>query len=126
MNKGIIKLSIPKKPDYISIARLTTSGIANNMGLNYEQIEDIKVSIAEACINSLALNDLNEISLVFEVNKDKLIIRINGVKDSINKEVEDYKELELGLLIIKSLMDKVKFDEAGIEMIKYVEDDVNE
>lgn len=126
MNSGKVKLSIPTKPDYINIARLTTSGIANNMGLNYEQIEDIKVSIGEACINSLSLNDLDEISLVFEVNKDKLSIKVHGVRESISESRKDARELELGLLIINSLMDKVNFSESGIEMIKYVEDDVNE
>ncbi len=53
MKKDIFKLTIPSKPDYISVARLTSSAIANKIGFNIEDIEDIKVSIAEACINAL-------------------------------------------------------------------------
>lgn len=125
MSKDIIKLSIPSKPDYISLVRLTTSGIAHSIGLNVDEIEDIKVSIGEACINSLTFNNLEEIILIFEVNKDRLSIKVNNVREitSDSEEVKEFKELELGLLIIKSLMDQVNFNEFGIEMIKYIEDD---
>lgn len=123
MSKDIIKLNIPRKPDYISLVRLTTSGIAHSMGLNVEEIEDIKVSIGEACINSLSFNDSEEIALVFEVREDRLSIKVNNVKKVTPEKQDKFKELELGLLIIKSLMDEVNFNEAGIEMIKYIEDD---
>lgn len=119
----IIKISIPKKADYISIARLTTSGIAHSMGLNVEDIEDIKVAIGEACINSLILDNKKEISIGFEIDEEKLTIDVTDVKEKIPEVLEDRKERELGLLIIKSLMDEVIFNEYGIKMIKFIEDD---
>ena len=123
MIKDIIQISIPSKPDYISLVRLTASGIAHSMALNIEDIEDIKVCIGEACINVLSLETSEEISLVFEVDENKLCIKINDVKENIPKKLDESKERELGLLIIKSIMDEVKFTEKGIEMIKYVEAD---
>lgn len=126
MINDVIKLSIPPKPSYISLVRLTTSGIAHSMGLNIDDIEDIKVCIGEACINALSVNNSEEIMLVFEVKKDRLTIKINNVVEETSDKMEVFKELELGLLIIKSLMDEVYFSEFGIEMIKYIEDDVND
>lgn len=123
MNKDVINLTIPRKPDYISLVRLTTSGIAYSMGLNVEDIEDIKVSIGEACINSLMLNDGEEISLLFEIDEKKLSIKVTNVRENIPEDLEERKERELGLLIIKSLMDEVIFNDYGIKMIKYIEDD---
>ncbi|MDR7854955.1 ATP-binding protein [Tissierella sp.] len=123
MNKDIIHLTIPKKPDYISLVRLTTSGIAYSIGLNVEDIEDIKVAIGEACVNSFMKNNKDEISLMFEVDKEKLCIKVTDVTELIDEELVEGKERELGLLIIKSLMDEVRFNENGIEMIKYIEDD---
>ena len=123
MNKDTISFSIPRKPDYISLVRLTTSGIAHSMGLNMDDIEDIKVSIGEACINALSLNDSEQISLVFDIDEEKLCIRIDNVKEDIPNNLDESRERELGLLIIKSLMDEVTFNENGIKMIKYVEDD---
>ena len=123
MIRDIIELSIPRKPDYISLVRLTTSGIAHSMGLNIDDIEDIKVCIGEACINSLSDTKSEEIKLVFEVRKDRLTIKVNNVAEETSEDLEEFKELKLGLLIIKSLMDEVYFSEFGIEMIKYIEDD---
>ncbi len=123
MNRDVITLTIPRKPDYISLVRLTTSGIAYSMGLNVDDIEDIKVSIAEACINSLMSDDGEEISLVFEIDEEKLSIEVVNVKENIPDDLEEKKERELGLLIIKSLMDEVVFNEDGIKMVKYIEDD---
>lgn len=123
MNKDIIRLIIPKKLDYISLVRLTTSGIACNMGLTIDEIEDIKVSIGEACINALALSNTEEISLLFQIEEKKFRIRVSDVKEDIPMGSPESKEMELGLMIVKSLMDEVKFDQFGIEMVKYIEDD---
>ena len=122
MKKDIITLTIPSKPDYISVIRLTSSSICNTMGFNIEDIEDIKVSISEACIN--ALNNSSEINIVFQIEKDKLIVNVDNVSyENINgKEIN--KEMELSLLIIESLMDKVNFSDKGVEMIKYIEDGI--
>ncbi|NLJ78200.1 MAG: histidine kinase [Tissierellia bacterium] len=122
MRDDIIELTIPSKPDYISVARLTSSVVGNNMGFNIDDIEDIKVSIAEACIN--ALNKDDKISIGFEVGGDKLVIRIDNVFPCKDTELDMGKEIELGLLIIESLMDEVEFGEEGIKMIKYVEDGI--
>ena len=120
MKDDIIELTIPSKPDYISVARLTSSAIGNSMGLNIDDIEDIKVSIAEACIN--ALNKSDEISMVFNAGKDKLTMKVDNVFPCKDNEMDAGKEIEMGILIIESLMDEVRFDEKGIEMIKYVKD----
>jgi len=124
VNKDIVKLQIPKEPSYISLVRLTASGIAYSMALNIDEIEDIKVSIGEACINSLNFSEEDEISLTFIIDEEKLSITVSGVKENIPEELDEKRERELGLLIIKSLMDEVVFNEKGIEMIKYIEDDI--
>ena len=72
MKNDIFKLTIPSKPDYISVARLTSSSIANKIGFNIDDIDDIKVSIAEACIN--ALNKSEQIDIVFKILDDKFIM----------------------------------------------------
>lgn len=118
MNKDIIRLTIPDKPDYISVVRLTSSSICSNMGFNIEDIEDIKVAISEACIN--ALDKDREIEVVFNMKEDRLLITIDNVSHK-GADRSDREE-ELSLLIIKSLMDKVEFSQEGIRMIKYIED----
>ncbi|WP_262428165.1 ATP-binding protein [Paratissierella segnis] len=120
MNNDSVFLTIPNKPDYISMVRLTTSSLANKLGFDFDTIEDIKVSIGEACINSLQFCHKGSISIVYESYIDKLTIKVSNCKDNIPKEIEEKKDRELGILIIKSLMDKVDFTDEGIEMTKYI------
>lgn len=123
MNKDKISLVIPKKSDYISLARLVTSGIGNSMALDVDQIEDIKVSIGEACINSLISKEKDEVSIDFEIDEEKIVIKVSDVIEIIPEDVMEKRERELGILIIKSLVDRVEFTEKGIEMIKDIEGD---
>ena len=58
MEQACFELSIPLKAEYVSIARLTVSGIANRAGFDFDAIEDIKVALAEVC-NRLIQNRLS-------------------------------------------------------------------
>ena len=47
MTYETIKMEISANPEYVSIIRLTTSGIANKVGFCLDDIEDLKVAIKE-------------------------------------------------------------------------------
>lgn len=121
MNKDSIHLTIPSKPDYFSLVRLTTSSISNKCGMNIDEIEDIKVAIGEACANSLCFTDADFIDIEFILDGEELNIKVSNVKEDIPEGLEETRDRELGILIIKSLMDKVIFNETGIEMTKFLE-----
>lgn len=121
MNNDTIHLTIPSKPDYFSLVRLTASSISNRCGMNIDEIEDIKVAIGEACANSLCFTDIDSIDIDFIMDEEKLIIKVSNVKESIPEGLNETRDRELGILIIKSLMDKVMFNETGIEMTKFFE-----
>ena len=131
-------LLIPNKPEYVSVVRLTTSAIASRMGFNIEQIEDIKVAIAEACTNvikhGICESDTNY-SIDFELDDEKMTIVIrdrgNGFscEEMEDPDLECPKEGGLGIFIIRSLMDDVnivsaKGEGTTIKMIKYLGDDL--
>ena len=44
-----IKFIIPGKPEYLTMVRLALGSIADTAGFNFEEIEDIKTSVQEAC-----------------------------------------------------------------------------
>ena len=120
MNKDSVLLTIPKKPDYISVVRLTSSSISYKCGLNIDEIEDIKVAIGEACVNSFTLCANETISIKFELEEEKLVIKVSDAREDIPEDLDNARDRELGILIIKSLMDEVNFDDNGIEMTKYI------
>lgn len=121
MNSDNIFLQIPNKPDYISMVRLTTSSIANKMGFDFDTIEDIKVSIGEACVNSLQFCHKESINIEFLLNDEGLNIKVSNCSDNFAEDLTEKKDIELGILIIKSLMDEVSFTNEGIEMTKYID-----
>ncbi|MGV8145352.1 MAG: ATP-binding protein [Alkaliphilus sp.] len=128
-----IKLSVPNKAEYLSVVRLTTSGIANRIGFDLDEIEDIKLAVAEACTNAMThgKEEKGTYNIDFTIEKERLVIEVkdrgNGCRIENIKKPEKGKLEEggLGLFIIKSLMDKVEISSnsgkgTSIKMMKRV------
>ncbi|MFZ7119705.1 MAG: ATP-binding protein [Eubacteriaceae bacterium] len=134
-NNVTISLTLPNAPEYVSLARLTLTGIANRMGFNIDDIEDLKVAISEACTNALK-HGCDSIESNYIINytiiDEKIIIDVCDSGKGINIELLETPDLEkpkesgLGLYIINTLMDEVKVisknnDGTTIRMIKKLE-----
>ncbi|MGL5347154.1 MAG: anti-sigma B factor RsbW [Peptostreptococcaceae bacterium] len=128
-------MEIPANPDYVSIIRLTTSGIANRVGFSMDDIEDMKVAVSEACTNAIKHSEDNKVNIAFNLLSDKLEIEIkdNGkgydVSSIETPDLNNPKESGLGLFIIQTLMDEVNIDSNGnkgtiIKMTKYLGVDI--
>lgn len=123
----IVELKIPAKPEYIGVVRLTISGIANRLGYSYDDIEDMKIAVAEACTNVVTHAYADD-----HINRDMLVtcgvyedhIRISVADKGGHTDVENFrkgngpvsssdtieqlKEGGLGLYLIETLMDDVE------------------
>ena len=135
MDCETIKMEIPANPDYVSILRLTTSGIANKLGFSMDDIEDMKVAVSEACSNAVKHSEDNKVSINFNLLNNGIQIEIidNGKGydvDSIETpDLSNPKEGGLGLFIIRTLMDEVNISSRGnqgttIKMTKYLGVDI--
>ncbi|WP_432406094.1 ATP-binding protein [Wukongibacter sp. M2B1] len=133
LNNENVCISLPSKPEYVSVARMTSSVIANKIGFNIEDIEDIKVAVGEACNNAVlhGCGSNCNFDVRFTIGYDSVIIEIKDEGRGFEVEkcpIPDMcnpKEGGLGIFIIKSLMDKVEVEsseEKGtvIRMIKYL------
>ncbi|MDD3305585.1 MAG: ATP-binding protein [Acetobacterium sp.] len=111
-----IKLTLPTKPEYVSLARLTIASVANNMGFSIGDVEDLKVAVSEACTN--ALNHSNNpdptYDLTYLVESKKLVFTVTDRGVGFEPEAVAMPDLNgtqlggFGLFIIKSLMDRVE------------------
>ncbi len=130
----VISIKLPSKAEYVSIARLTASVLANNIGFNFEEIEDIKVAVGEACNNAVLHGESHsdEIMINFGVFHDKFEVSVmdQGIGFDMNEyiepDLENPKVGGLGIFIMKSLMDEVELDthpQEGtcIKMTKFME-----
>ncbi|RUL53671.1 anti-sigma B factor RsbW [Lysinibacillus antri] len=136
-----IELRIPAKPQYVSVMRLTISGLATRVGFSYDQIEDMKIAVSEAITNVVqhAYNDGEDGDIVIgsALYSDKIEVMISDCGNSFNFEVvranigpyhendnvERLREGGLGLFLMETLMDEVRFNNDGgvtVFMTKYV------
>ncbi len=122
-----VSLTIPSLPEFVGVVRLAISGVAARMNFTIDEIEDIKISISEACTNVI------QHAYGANPNPDKDIIEIKAYIDGKNLEiiVKDFGKgfdlsiigtpeqrqksqekmgLGLGLTFIKSLMDDANFE----------------
>lgn len=109
--------------EFVSVIRLTISGVASRMSFSVEDIEDIKIAISEACTNAIqhAYKDTEngKVTVVINIYPSKLevIISDNGSgfdtailgTEQQRKKSEEIMNLGLGLTFVESLMDKAEF-----------------
>jgi serine/threonine-protein kinase RsbW len=136
-----VEMKIPAKPEYVGVIRLTISGIASTMGYTYEEIEDIKIAVSEACTNAVQHaypdGEAGEVIVGFGIYEDKLETMVADSGKSFNflqkkselgpytesSTVDQLSEGGLGLYLIETLMDEVRvLNTSGVTvfMVKYL------
>jgi len=105
-----IGLMLPFKAEYVSIARLTVSGIASRIGFDIDTVEDIKVAVAEVCnrLVSIGSKASQYYEIGFTISEQSLKVLFTCEDKSI-KCIFDNEDEEFAISIIKALMDDVEF-----------------
>lgn len=118
-----VTLNLPASAEYVDIVRLNLYGIASKMGFSYEEIEDMKVAVSEACNNSVLYaygQDGGMVEVVFDVSADSLSITVRDEGESFDsddqvdsratlhdKELSEVQIGGLGFYLMEALMDEV-------------------
>jgi serine/threonine-protein kinase RsbW len=114
-----VRLTIPAKPEYITLSRLALSGLSRVRPLPDETLADLKLALTEACSNSVRHaygEDGGHVSISFELRDDRLIVEVAddgaGFEPKTAGSNGDDGELSeggLGIAIIRSIADEVEF-----------------
>lgn len=131
MAYDLISMNMSVNPDFVSVIRLTLSGVASRIGFSLDDIEDMKVCVSEACTNSIKHSKKDEFQVKFYVYPDRLTIEVldDGIGYDVDSlaspDLKNPKTSGLGIFIIKTLMDEVEIkscDKCGtiIKMTKLV------
>ncbi|GGJ26293.1 anti-sigma B factor RsbW [Paenibacillus hunanensis] len=119
-------LNLPATAEFVDVVRLNLYGIASKMGFSYEDIEDMKVAVSEACNNSVLYaygQDGGHIDVIFEIGEDTLSIIVEDEGESFetvkemadqttlhDKELSDVQIGGLGFYLMQALMDDVRIE----------------
>ncbi|MGI5850923.1 MAG: histidine kinase [Clostridiales bacterium] len=112
MSSDLITLSVPAKPEYVMITRLTSAAVATRIGFDVDQIEDIKMAVAEAII--MIINQLispDKLLVIFSLEPKLISVKIlgEGNWDSNDISTHDLGQAQLSKYILGSMMDKVEY-----------------
>jgi len=111
-----VELSIPGRPEYVSVARLAILGVASRMRFSYDEVEDIRLAVGEACTTAIeranGMGQLGqEIRVRCLIDNAKLIVEVCDNVGGSNAEPpmppDADEERGLGGVLIRILMDDV-------------------
>ena len=75
-----VRLTIPAKPEYITLCRLALTGISRLRPLGDETLADLKLALTEACSNSVRHaydNGDGSVDIRYELHSDRLVIEVS-------------------------------------------------
>ena len=74
-----VRLTIPAKPEYITLSRLALSGLSRVRPLSDAMLADLKLALTEACSNSVRhayVDGDGQVHISFELEHDRLVIEV--------------------------------------------------
>jgi serine/threonine-protein kinase RsbW len=125
---GTVELRIPSKPEWVAVARLAVAAIANRLPFSVEEIEDLKLAIAEACTICIQQSGgIQTIDILCEASSSQLRVEVRdgryrtwpegGAKRPAMLAVEGEG---LGIFLIQALMDNLEYNvdpQYGAELV---------
>jgi serine/threonine-protein kinase RsbW len=114
---GTVELKIPGRAEWVAVARLAVAAVASRLRFSVDEIEDIKLAIAEACTNAIQAAggvDAGTIEIVCDAMDDELRVVVrDGAAHRLEPVppggLDEGRTEELGVFLIRALMDSVDY-----------------
>lgn len=113
----VVRLTIPARPEYITLCRLALTGIARVRALSDELLADLKLALTEAASNSVrhayADDGVGVVEISYELLPDRLVIEVTDQGEGFDPiepdgPPEELSEGGLGIAIIRAIADEVE------------------
>jgi serine/threonine-protein kinase RsbW len=113
-----VELRIPSRPEWVALARLATAAVASRLQLSIEEIEDLKLAVAEACTAVIQHPNHGEfIHLACEASAGELRVRVHDsgrhgahAEQGTTMDLTEARIAGLGVFLIRTLMDEVSYN----------------
>jgi hypothetical protein len=90
----VVSLSLPAQSRFIRVARLVGAGLANDLGIDLDGLDDVRLAIGEAC--GLATQfGATTINLRYSIVDGTLVVRGGGTNDGSTDDNPGDEQLRL-------------------------------
>jgi len=120
MSAGETEIRIPARADHVKIVRLALAGLCARLGFSYDETEDLKLAVSEACNNALVHAPAGDsVRVVCRPTEEHLEIEVIdsgqgfvALPADTETKPEELTENGLGLFLMRTLMDEVTCEAA--------------
>jgi serine/threonine-protein kinase RsbW len=117
-----VEIRIPRRADFVRVARMAACAVASRMDFTIDIIKDIELAVGEACANAVEHvrvddDSADDIVVRFTLGQDQLGLEVMDRGQGFDPEqagkgeADDWDEPGgLGLSVIRALMDELHVD----------------
>ena len=117
-----VRLTIPAKPEYITLSRLALTGLARLSPAAEEVLADLKLALTEACTNSVRhayRGGDGAVEILYELHPDRFVVEVVDQGSGFTPpevepgeaDADEIAEGGLGIAIIRALTDELTLAE---------------
>ncbi len=74
----IVELRFPADPEFLRLARLTSADLGSRAGLDYEQVDDLRIAVSELCHLVAGGEPSGVVTLSFHLDGDCVVVEGTG------------------------------------------------
>lgn len=131
-----VEVTFPARPEFVSVARLTAATVAARLGFTYDEIEDVKIAVAEACASLIVpgIDPGHPMKVRFLLGPETLEISVEAKAPGVtlptpastgraSSESLPIDESRMGIFLMQCLVDEVEarhHDASGIAEVRLV------
>ncbi len=126
MTAPIVELKVPCSPEYVSVVRLAILGLCGRIPLSYDEVEDLRLAVGEACASSVdrasqagadhahihVAGSVDDARIVLEIRDDVPLPPETEPEEEPSALDQDFDSPQFRVSLMQLLVDSVEIDEA--------------
>lgn len=109
MTDDEIRLTMPAAPQFARLARLTVAGLATRLGFSYDEVEDLRIAVGEACSVLIEGQSSGRLNVLYRLGHEALEVEAVA-EDAVSVHPETTRLTEQ---ILTAMVDDHRIDVPG-------------
>ncbi len=123
---AFVALTIPCRAEYVGVARLAILGVASRLNFTYDDVEDLRLAVGEACTSAIdraspKAQSEAPIEITCQIQPDALTVEVHYNLNHFNDQADPSAEapersepsidpVNIGALLMEILVDSVEVE----------------